>query len=96
MKRDNLSKIYLLRKIQKELGIPGSISKKILDNFFHIIAEGLVEDGKVKISGFGTFKILDKKQRIGRNPKTQIEYKVSARKVVTFNISQEIKKKINS
>ena len=55
-----------------------------------------VEDGKVKISGFGTFKILDKKQRIGRNPKTQIEYKVSARKVVTFNISQEIKKKINS
>ena len=95
MKRDNLSKIYLLRKIQKELGIPGSISKKILDNFFHIIAEGLVEDGKVKISGFGTFKLRKKKSRTGRNPMTGKKYQIKSRNVVTFHPSQIVKKIIN-
>ncbi len=59
-----------------------------------IIVEGLNRDGKVKLSGFGTFKILNKKSRIGRNPKTKIEYQIKARKVVTFLPSYSTKKKL--
>ena len=59
-----------------------------------IIVEGLNRDGKVKLSGFGTFKILNKKSRIGRNPKTKVEYQIKARKVVTFLPSYLIKKKL--
>jgi len=60
-----------------------------------IIVEGLNRDGKVKLSGFGTFKILNKKSRIGRNPKTKVEYQIKARKVVTFLPSYLTKKEIN-
>ncbi len=95
MKRDNLSRNYLLKKIYYNLGIPNSFSKKILNYFLDIIVTGLVRDGKVKITGFGTFKILKKKSRIGRNPKTKVEYEISSRKVVTFSPSSTVKNKIN-
>ena len=96
MKRDNLSKNYLLNKIQANLGIPRSLSKDILETFLSSITNGLIRDGKVKLSGFGTFKILIKKQRIGRNPRNKVEYKISPRKVVTFYLSQGVKKRINN
>ena len=96
MKRDNVSKDYLLKKIYFELGIPTSFSKKIVNYIFDIIIEGLQKDGKVKLSGFGTFRILSKKRRVGRNPKNKIEYEISPRKTVSFAISDEVKRKINS
>jgi len=95
MKRNNLSKNIILKKINYNLGIPNSFSKKILNLFLKVILEGLNRDGKVKLSGFGTFKILNKKSRIGRNPKTKVEYLIKARKVVTFLPSYLAKKKIN-
>ena len=55
----------------------------------------LKKSKKIKISTFGTFKIINKKERIGRNPKTKIEAKISARKVVTFKPSSFVKKRIN-
>ena len=95
MKRDNLSKNIILKKINYNLGIPNSFSKKILNLLLQTIVEGLNRDGKVKLSGFGTFKILNKKSRIGRNPKTKVEYQIKARKVVTFLPSCLVKKEIN-
>ena len=54
-----------------------------------------MRSNKVKISSFGTFKVMNKKERIGRNPKTKIEAKISSRKVVKFKPSLVIKKKLN-
>ncbi len=95
MKRNNLSKNIILKKINYNLGIPNSFSKKILNLLLEIIVEGLNRDGKVKLLGFGTFKILNKKSRIGRNPKTKVEYQIKARKVVIFSPSYLVKKEIN-
>ena len=95
MKRDNLTKKDLEKKIRYSIGISGSFSKKILDNFFDIIVNGLLRDGEVKVSNFGKFKILNKKSRIGRNPKTKKEYLIKERKVVTFYPSLIIRRKIN-
>lgn len=95
MKRDNLTKKDLEKKIRYSIGIPSSFSKKILENFFDIIVQGLLRDGEVKISNFGKFKVLHKKSRIGRNPKTKKEFIIKDRKVVTFYPSLIIKRKIN-
>ena len=95
MKRNNLSKNIILKKINYNLGIPNSFSKKILNLLLEIIVEGLNRDGKVNLSGFGTFKLLNKKSRIGRNPKTKIEVMISARKVISFIPSKNLLKKIN-
>ena len=95
MKRHNISKKDLKNKIKFNLGIPNSLSEKIIESFFDIISEGLIRDGEVKIASFGKFKILNKKQRIGRNPKTKEVFTISKRRVVTFYPSLLLKRKIN-
>ena len=67
-----------------------------VDDFFELLADELIKKNKVKISSFGTFKIINKKERIGRNPKTKVEAKISSRKVATFKPSLIIKEKLNS
>ncbi len=95
MKRNNISKSNVLKEIYSSLGIPITFSGKILDSIIEIITQGLNENNKVKISGFGTFKVIKKKSRIGRNPKTKQEHVIKARKVVVFYPSKEVKEKIN-
>ncbi len=95
MKRDNITKEDILKEIHYNLGIPINYSSKILDTLLELVTEGLNKDNKVKISGFGTFKLLKKKSRIGRNPKTRQEYNIKARNVVTFYPSLQVKKRIN-
>ena len=70
MKRDNITKNDVLKEIHSNLGIPIIFLQKILHSILEIITNELNINNKMKISGFGTFKILNKKSRIGRNPKT--------------------------
>ena len=95
MKRLNITKNDLLREIYINLGTSLSFSEKILDYLLDIIIDGLNHNNKVKISGFGTFKILDKKQRMGRNPKTGVKYLIKSRRVITFYPSLNVKIELN-
>ena len=56
----------------------------------HALAEG----ENVKISGFGTFILRDKTERIGRNPKTGAEVPIAPRRVLTFRASQAMRDRI--
>ena len=95
MKRNNINKKIIKKEIYTKLGIPDSLSEKIIESFFDIIVDGLINDGEVKITSFGKFKILHKRARVGRNPKTKEVYDISERKVVTFYPSSTIKKLFN-
>ncbi len=95
MKRNNINKNDILENIKQQHGLPISFSEKIFNSLLDIIIEGLERDGRLKISGFGTFKILNKNARIGRNPKTKVKYQIKARKVVVFSPSKTVKNKIN-
>ena len=56
---------------------------------------GALREGEnVKISGFGTFVLRDKAERIGRNPKTGLEVPIKPRRVLTFRASQLLKERI--
>ena len=68
----------------------------MIDNFFESLISGLIKSNKIKITSFGTFKVSNKKERIGRNPKTKVEAKILSRRVVKFKPSLQIKKKINN
>jgi len=96
MKRDNISKLNILKNIKYHQGLPISFSEKIFDFIFEIIIEGLKRDNKLKIAGFGTFRVLQKNSRSGRNPKTKIKYEIKPRKVVVFSPSPQVKTKINA
>ena len=88
----NLTRKHLAKTIYKNLGFSKNLSLKIVDN---ILTSELLKSKKVKISSFGTFGIFNKNERIGRNPKTKIEVKISSRRVVRFKPSLLIKEKIN-
>ena len=95
MVKKNFNRKNLSNKIYQNLGFSKNISSTIVDNFFEIMVTELIRSNKVKISSFGTFKVISKKERIGRNPKTKIEAKITSRKVVKFKPSLIIKKKLN-
>ena len=95
MVKKNFNRKNLSNKIYQNLGFSKNFSSIIVDNFFEIMVTELIRSNKVKISSFGTFKVMSKKERIGRNPKTKIEAKITSRKVVKFKPSLTIKKKLN-
>ena len=91
----NFTRKNLSNKIYKHLGFSKNLSSKIVDDFFETLVSEIIKLNKIKISSFGTFSILNKKERIGRNPKTGVEAKISSRKVVKFKPSFSFKEKIN-
>ena len=91
----NFNRKNLINLIYKNLGFSKNFSSNLVDNIFETIIKELINSGKIKISSFGTFKILNKKERIGRNPKTKIEAKISSRKVVKFKASEIFLEKLN-
>ena len=93
--RINLTKREIVNSIYMQIGYSKKIAENLLDDFFDIIFQSLKKNEKVKIAKFGTFEVRLKKSRIGRNPKTKENKIVSARKVILFKASKELKKKIN-
>ena len=95
MIKKNCTRKDLSNSIYKILGFSKNFSSIIVDDFFEILIQQLVKFKKIKISSFGTFEVINKKERIGRNPKTKEEAKITSRKVVKFRPSLIFKKKIN-
>ena len=94
--RNNLTKKDLINSIYMQLGFSKKIIEILIDDFFEILIDKLTKNNKVKISNFGTFALKNKKERIGRNPKTKEEAVISERNVITFKPSKEVKKYINN
>jgi len=95
MLKKNLTRKDLSKKIYKTLGFSKNFSLSVVDNLFENLTDEIIKNNILKISSFGTFKVLNKKERIGRNPKTKVETKITERKVVTFKPSLLFKYKIN-
>lgn len=68
----------------------------LVDEVIGEICNGLVRDGEVKLSNFGTFKVLSKAERMGRNPKTYKEHIIPAKRSVSFKAALGLKRKVNS
>ena len=94
--RQNLTKKEIINSIYMQLGYSKNLIENIIEDIFDILLESLKENGKVKISNFGTFTLRHKKSRIGRNPKTKKETVISERNVVLFKPSKSLKNKINN
>ena len=96
MLKKNFTRKHLSYKIYQNLGFSKNFSSEIVDNFFELLLLELEKNNNIKISSFGTFKVSNKKERIGRNPHTKLEAKITARRVVKFKPSILVIKKINN
>ena len=86
----------LSEAVFKNVGLSRNESATLVDSVFGEILKSLIQGDDVKISSFGTFVVRQKKERIGRNPKTGQEVPITARSVVTFRASNVLKSKVNS
>ena len=96
MLKKNFTKKDLIDKVYQNLGFSKNFSAILIDDFFKVITSELEKLNKVKIPSFGTLEVVNKNERVGRNPKTKIEAKISARRVIKFKSSESIKKKLNN
>ena len=96
MVKKNFTRKNFSNKIYQNLGFSKNYSSTIIDNFFETLIQELIKSHKIKISSFGTFKVINKRERIGRNPKTKEKAIIAPRKVVTFKPSLFVKEKLNN
>ena len=90
----NLKKIDLVKNINKKTGLPSSFIKKIIDDLLEIISKN-IRSGNFNLKNIGSFKLLYKKERLGRNPKTNKEFIIYPRKSISFKPSKKISNKLN-
>ena len=86
-----LTKAHLAELLFEQIGLNKRESKDMIDAYFDLISESLVDGQDVKISGFGNFQIRTKAPRPGRNPRTGEAIPIEARRVVTFHASHKLK-----
>jgi integration host factor subunit alpha len=83
-----LTRADLADVVHRKLGLSRAESANLVERVLHHMCHALSEGENVKISGFGTFILRDKGQRVGRNPKTGVEVPIAPRRVMTFRASQ--------
>jgi len=91
---ETLTRAAIADAIHRKLGVSRTESLAMVESILGHIGDALEKGENVKISGFGTFLLRDKGQRIGRNPKTGIEVPITPRRVLTFRASQILKDRI--
>ena len=79
-----MTKSDLINEIAAKAGLTKVQAKAALDATLESISQALANDDKVQLIGFGTFAIVNKPERTGRNPQTKETIVIPARKVVKF------------
>ena len=90
----NFQKEDIARILSAKSGFPISYSKKLIEDLLDLMIEIIITN-KLNLKNFGSFKILNKKPRLGRNPKTKEKFIISARKMLTFKTSRKFLLEIN-
>ena len=90
-----LTKKELAQNLSDQTELSFADAKKFVDLFFDTIKEQLNSGKTVKLSGFGTFDVVQTKERVGRNPKTMEEFPIPSKRKVKFTVSSKVKKSIN-
>ena len=92
---NNITKVDFSKKLSKKFGFSIPFSKKIVDDLLVIFSE-VMSTSDLNLTNFGSFKLLLKKERKGRNPKTKQEFIIAERKSISFKASKKLIKVINN
>ena len=93
--RQNLKKKEIVNNLKSTIGFSSKNLLKITDDIIDVIIDVLAKDKKLNIKNFGSFKIIFKNKREGRNPKNKEKFMILPRNTVRFKASILLKQKIN-
>lgn len=91
---NKLKKEDLVKNLVKKKGFSLRLSKEIVDSIIDELIFTIKNDNLI-LKNIGSFKILKKKERIGRNPRTQEKYLISSRNSISFTTSKKLIKLLN-
>ena len=94
MLKKDFKKIDLVKDLSLKTGYSKNYSKKIVDDLINIFIQN-IKSGNLNLKNIGSFKLLNKKERIGRNPKTKEEFIITSRKSLSFTSSKKIIDNLN-
>ncbi|MGI9377012.1 MAG: integration host factor subunit alpha [Tsuneonella suprasediminis] len=89
-----LTRADLAETINRKMGFSRAESLDMVEAILSHMSKAMEQGENVKISGFGSFVLRDKKERVGRNPKTGVEVPITPRRVLTFRASQLLKERV--
>ena len=90
-----MTKKDLVLRVTDSTGIKQVVVKEVVQKTLDFIMDALVRGEKVELRNFGVFKVKTRKPRVGRNPRTGETVPIPERKVITFKLGQEVKKRIS-
>jgi len=96
MDRKTLTRQDISEALYRQIGLSKHESALMLESVLKQISNALIYGEPVKLSSFGTFYPRQKRERIGRNPKTGVTATINARRVVSFKPSKLMKERINN
>tara|TARA_B100001093_G_scaffold482157_1_gene513546 strand:- start:6472 stop:6765 length:294 start_codon:yes stop_codon:yes gene_type:complete len=91
---NNLKKIDIIKDLSEKSGYSSNYSKKVINDLIESILQN-IKNGNFNLKNIGSFSVITKKARIGRNPKTKKEHVISQRKSVSFKASKSLLTKLN-
>ena len=94
IKKNQLTKKEISKIIHLESGTSKAYTSEITDDLIHILKD-FIKIKDLNIKNFGSFKIVNKKERIGRNPKNRTNFVIKARKTLIFKAAKSLNTKIN-
>lgn len=91
-----LTRADLAEAVFQKVGLPRNESAELVESVIREIIGCLERGENVKLSSFGSFGVRDKRERVGRNPKTGEVVPITPRRVLVFKASNIMKERINS
>lgn len=89
-----MNKAQLIDEIAKITNLPKAVVHKILDALLEVIPKSLAAGDVVSLVNFGTFSVKDRKEKIGRNPRTGVEIIIKATKIPVFKAGKALKEAV--
>ncbi len=91
-----MNKKSMVERVRQLTGLDVQKTERVLDATLGSIRDELRNGGEVALKGFGTFKVVERAARAGRNPKTGEAIQIPASRGVKFTPSGKLKEMVNS
>ena len=94
MKKNNLTKIDIAKELSKKTGYSLELSKILINNLLIVLISS-IKKNKLNLKNIGTFRLINKSERIGRNPITKENFVITSRKSISFITSKKLLSVVN-
>jgi integration host factor subunit beta len=91
-----MTRADLVDELARTANLTKQDSEAVVDTVFAAVTEALARGDKVEIRGFGSFKIRQRRSRVGRNPKTGASVNVPGKKVPFFKVGKGLRELVNA